>query len=62
MPELKLKLETEILPKCPHCDEEVQEISYSKLGGAILGKTYVYFCSFCHKTLGIGHRKGFWMG
>ena len=28
----------------------------------LLGKRYLYFCSACHKTLGVTHRKGFFMG
>jgi hypothetical protein len=59
---LKLKLETNAKPKCPHCSTDIREVSYAELQGGRFGKRYIYFCSSCRNTLGVSHRKGFWMG
>jgi uncharacterized protein with PIN domain len=60
--ELKLKLETRVKPKCPHCNTDINEVSCGELKGGTFGKRYIYFCSSCRNTLGVSHRKGFWMG
>ena len=62
MSKLKLKLETGVLPRCPHCEKDIETVAYNELAGAAFGKRYVYFCPSCRKTLGVSHRKGFWMG
>ena len=62
MQKLKLKLETRAKPKCPHCNTDINEVSYAELQGGMFGKRYIYFCSSCRNTLGVSHRKGFWMG
>lgn len=59
---LRLKLETAVLPRCPHCEKDIDAVSYNELTGAKFGKRYIYFCTSCRKTLGVSHRKGFWMG
>jgi len=48
-------------PKCPHCKKEIHTLMFKELSG-FLGKRYIYFCSDCGSTLGVSHRKGFWMG
>lgn len=62
MKKLDLQLETQRLPKCPHCKQDIQNVSYNELSGGMFGKRYIYFCSSCLNTLGVSHRKGFWMG
>jgi hypothetical protein len=62
MRELKLRLETQVLPKCPHCKKNIDEVAYSELHGGFFGKRYIYFCPSCQSSLGVSHRKGFWMG
>ena len=62
MRRLKLTPETNVLPKCPHCKKYIDGVSYSELHGSLWGKRYIYFCSSCRYTLGVSHRKGFWMG
>ena len=62
MRELKLRLETQVLPKCPHCKTNITEVAYSELHGGFFGKRYIYFCPSCQSSLGVSHRKGFWMG
>lgn len=62
MRKLNLKQETEILPKCPHCERDIETVYYNELTGGMFGKRYIYFCPSCRKTLGVSHRKGFWMG
>jgi len=49
-------------PICPHCDEKLDGVLYNTLHGGMFGKRSIYFCSSCHKVLGVSHRKGFWMG
>lgn len=51
----------DIIPVCPHCNGQITKVYFKPLAG-FLGKRYLYFCSLCHKVLGITHRKGFWMG
>jgi len=58
---MKLVEKKDISPICPHCSEPVKEVWYQELKGNF-GRRYVYFCAKCRKTLGVSHRKGFWMG
>ena len=58
---LNLREVSDVNPLCPHCGEILQAIYYQELRGAF-GRRYIYFCSKCHKVLGVSHRKGFWMG
>ena len=51
----------DVLPICPHCKAEVNKVWYQEIAG-FLGKRYLYFCPECKSTLGVTHRKGFWMG
>ena len=51
----------DVTPVCPYCSQPVKDVSYRELSGTF-GKRYVYFCSLCHKILGVSHRKGFFMG
>lgn len=55
-----IETETEI-PVCPHCEKEIHQIFAKKIESS-LGVRFIYFCSKCKKTLGVSHRKGFWMG
>ena len=48
-------------PVCPHCKEEITQVWYRQLAG-VLGRRYIYFCSRCRASLGVSHRKGFFMG
>jgi uncharacterized protein with PIN domain len=50
-----------ISPICPHCEKEIETLWYNQVK-TFLGKRFIYFCSSCRKTLGVSHRKGFWMG
>jgi hypothetical protein len=58
---IRLVEKNEVSPVCPHCQIRLAEVCYQELP-ALLGKRYIYFCSDCHKVLGVSHRKGFWMG
>ncbi len=51
----------DITPLCPHCEKPIRNLWYNQVK-TFLGKRYIYFCSACRKTLGVSHRKGFWMG
>ena len=51
----------EVMPLCPHCFRRLNEIWTRRLPG-LLAPRIIYFCPECHKTLGVTHRKGFWMG
>jgi len=51
----------DVVPVCPHCEAPLTEVWF-RLLRSTFGKRYVYFCSNCHRVLGISHRKGFWMG
>ena len=50
-----------VSPLCPHCEKQVTTLNCQKIKSG-LGVRFLYFCGQCHKTLGISHRKGFWMG
>lgn len=58
---IDLQAKDDVLPRCPHCEEDLIEIWYRELRG-MLGKRYLYFCSRCRAVLGVSHRKGFFMG
>lgn len=58
---LNLEKTETVVPLCPHCSTELQMVLCRELRG-VLGKRYIYFCPTCYKTLGVTHRKGFWMG
>ena len=51
----------DITPLCPHCKAEIKTVCFQEVASG-LGKRYIYFCPACHCTLGVSHRKGFWMG
>lgn len=58
---IEIKEQPGVSPLCPHCSKTVQEIWFSEIRSTF-GRRYLYFCSECHKILGVSHRKGFWMG
>ena len=58
---IELREKDDVVPLCPHCAEPLGEVWFREVRG-FLGKRYVYFCSKCHKVLGVSHRKGFFMG
>jgi len=51
----------DLFPVCPHCAKELRKIWFREVE-SLFGKRYIYFCPDCRKTLGLSHRKGFWMG
>lgn len=51
----------DINPVCPHCNATLTRVFYRQVR-SVFGKRYIYFCPYCHKVLGVSHRKGFWMG
>lgn len=58
---IRLVQKDDVAPLCPYCSETVDELWFRELKG-FMGRRYVYFCARCRKTLGVSHRKGFWMG
>ncbi|MBZ0115130.1 MAG: hypothetical protein K8J08_21925 [Thermoanaerobaculia bacterium] len=58
---IQLEERTDVTPLCPHCESPQEKIYYQSLPTR-LGRRYIYFCKSCKKTLGVSHRKGFWMG
>jgi hypothetical protein len=58
---MRIQERNDVTPICPHCSQPLEEVGYRDLGG-FFGRRYIYFCSQCRKTLGVSHRKGFWMG
>ena len=58
---IHLRQNDDVVPLCPHCSEPINELWFRELESS-LGRRYLYFCSGCRKTLGVSHRKGFWMG
>lgn len=51
----------DVSPICPHCEKEIKKVFVKKLESTF-GVRFMYMCSSCRKTLGVTHRKGFWMG
>ena len=51
----------EIYPLCPHCSAEIRQVFQRQLK-AMFGKSFIYYCTNCRKSMGVTHRKGFWMG
>jgi hypothetical protein len=58
---LEIQQRDDVHPVCPHCHEALQTVFLRELRG-FAGRRYLYFCSLCHKVLGVSHRKGFFMG
>ena len=58
---IRLESKSDVLPVCPHCENELGTVWMQELTG-MLGKRYIYFCPRCRKVLGVSHRKGFFMG
>jgi hypothetical protein len=58
---IELEEKKDIEPICPHCQQQLSTVYFQKLR-TTLGRRHIYFCPSCHKTLGVSHRKGFWMG
>lgn len=46
----------DLVPRCPHCEEELTEV-YTKGKGVplIAGHNVLFFCPHCLKVLGFGH-------
>jgi hypothetical protein len=61
MANIDVQERNDVTPLCPHCGAPIKELAARQLGGFI-GKRYVYFCSMCHKVLGVSHRKGLLAG
>lgn len=59
---LRLECNEQAHPLCPHCKKQLETVSYRELYGGLWGKRYIYFCQSCRATLGVSHRKGFFMG
>lgn len=58
---IALEKRDDVQPLCPHCSRELNVVWMQELLG-FLGRRYIYFCPHCRVTLGISHRKGFFMG
>ena len=53
----------DVLPICPHCKKELNKVWFREIKSDIMGsKRFIYFCPECRSSLGISHRKGFFMG
>ncbi|TDJ53727.1 MAG: hypothetical protein E2O47_07540 [Gemmatimonadetes bacterium] len=50
----------DVWPICPYCEQELTDIHYEQLRGKFF-RRYLYFCSHCHKVLGVSERKSFWV-
>lgn len=48
-------------PRCPHCDAPLEAVATRELS-VPLGVATIYCCPECLRSLGVSHRKGFWMG
>lgn len=58
---LYLEKKDDMTPLCPHCNAPLNTVYFKELSSTF-GRRYIYFCPACLKTLGISHRKGFFMG
>lgn len=58
---IELQERNDVTPICPHCEKDLKVVCFREIR-AWLGRRYLYFCPKCRKTLGVSHRKGFWMG
>ena len=50
----------DLVPLCPHCDRELDEV-YRRGSGVPIGqgRTLVYFCGTCRKVLGFAQGRMF---
>jgi hypothetical protein len=60
-PPIKIREDFSAPPVCPHCGQQIQELAARRVESTF-GVRFLYFCTACRKTLGVSHRKGFWMG
>jgi len=51
----------DVSPVCPHCKAELRVLWFQEIRG-VFGRRYLYFCPQCKSSLGVSHRKGFFMG
>ena len=58
---IELQERNDVMPVCAHCSEDLKIVWVREIR-AWLGKRFIYFSPNCRKTLGVSHRKGFWMG
>lgn len=58
---IEIQERNDLMPVCPHCSEDLNKVWVREIR-SWLGRRFIYFCSNCRKTLGVSHRKGFWMG
>jgi len=56
-----LNCEASTGPICPWCKHDIETVNYAQIQSTF-GKRYLYYCPHCRATLGVSHRKGFWMG
>lgn len=50
-----------VTPICPHCEAAIEGLYQQRIDEP-LGKAFIWFCMNCRRSLGVSHRKGFWMG
>ena len=51
------------VPICPHCKAEIRKLWFREVKTDIMGsKRCLYFCPECKCSLGVSHRKGFFLG
>ncbi len=55
---IKMTKMEELIPICPHCAKELNEIYFRSKGlGWVEAQHAVYFCPHCRKVLGIGQSR-----
>lgn len=56
--ELKVTRRNDILPRCPHCEQDLKEIyAHSKGVGFIAAANTVILCPHCRKVLGFAQSR-----
>jgi len=52
---IKFTKKNDVTPKCPHCNQSLNEVYTQQKGiGILFAKSTFFFCPTCLKLLGIG--------
>lgn len=51
--------EAEYDPLCPHCQKQLKEVHWRKIGA--VHAEYMFVCPCCRKVIGVGVRKAAWI-
>ena len=61
MRKLPMEERDDLNPICPHCERQIERLYYRQIRD-LGGKRNIYFCSDCHRVLGVAQERSLWTG